>query len=253
MNLDEVLHGNNGQPEEQIDDDLLNDQPLDEPTEPQGATPLAEPPAATPQTEPDHVPKAALLDERNKRQKLEKQAQELQRRIEEMQRQSQSQQPQPSFDENPDEYVKLLERKLEQRLFNTRLDDLEERAREKYGDADFEAKVEKFQEMMQATPGLQQQWQAAKNPAEFVYQTAKHRMELDEVGGSIDTYKSKIEADLRAKIKAEIEADFKKKEEEKAKLKASLPSSISDSNSSAPRASAYTGPTPLNAIIKRKK
>lgn len=242
MNLDDVLHGKEAD-EESVTPDEGQTIPTETAPEPQGEVKTA-PPAVDISSELNAFKKAAL-DEREKRQKLERQ-------LEEFQRKSQPEEKRKSFYEDPDEYINRLRQEVKNEMLGNRLDTFEALARSRH--QDYQEKIDKFNDMVKNIPGLREQCFAQSDPAEFAYQQAKYRMEFEAVGGSVDSYRQKIEDEIRAKIKAEVEVEAKKKEEEKAKLKATLPHSISETNSSNPRAApTFQGPTPLNTILKRKK
>jgi hypothetical protein len=156
----------------------------------------AAPEATTAPAKEDHVPLAALMAERDKRQKEEASRKELERRLAELERPRQP--PPPAFYENPEQHiahaVTATEQRLQQRFFAA----LEEQARAVHADYD-EALVELEQA---GNPALFQQVFAAANPASEAYRLGK---QLREVKAMQDpaAYRAKVEAEVRAAIAAE--------------------------------------------------
>lgn len=156
----------------------------------------AAPEATTAPAKEDSVPLAALMAERDKRQKEEASRKELERRLAELER-PKAPAP-PAFYENPEQHiahaVTATEQRLQQRFFAA----LEEQAREAHADYD-----EVLAELEQTgNPALVQQVFAAANPALEAYRLGK---QLREVKAMQDpkAYRAQVEAEVRAAIAAE--------------------------------------------------
>lgn len=189
----------------------------------------------------------AMMEERRKRQELE-------RSIKEREQNAASLNPDgtpKTFWDNPEEMLARFEARVQSQAISTRLSTAEQIARSRYGNQEFDAKVGKFAEVMQSTPGLYQQWLASPDPAEFAYNTGKLHMDLAEAG-NIEALKAKIEKEAREKVEREYaERQAKEKEEadrQRAEL-ASLPGTLSDARGAPQHRAEWTGPTSLDDIL----
>lgn len=206
-------------------------------TEPATATPAAAQPANNQEFTPkERAFLAAAQEERRKRQAMEQELAAL--------RQNKPAEPAKTFWDDPEAALKQHETQTRQIVLQTRLDTSEAIARQRY--PDFDANVEEFGTLMQTVPGVRDQWLAAADPAEFAYQVGKRQKELKSIG-NIEEYRQRVASEERAKI----EAEFKAKEADRQKLAADLPGSLSDVRStSTPARAVFTGPTPLDAILR---
>ena len=216
--------------------------------EPKAAT--AEPPKEPAAAEPSEAQKAwerekaallkAALDERNKRQELERQ-------LAQPSKPAQSQEPAKTFWEDPEGHLNAIKEQNNQVALQTKLQTAEMIARSRYQDFDQEVAV--FREMAQTVPGLAQQCFSASDPAEFAYRTGKFHRELKEAGG-LAQLRTKIEAETRAKVETEFKAKEEARQAEMARQRAALPGSLSDvRGAAASKRMEYTGPTPLDVIL----
>jgi len=209
--------------------------------------PKAAPPAQPEFTERERAFQAAMLEERRKRQEIERRAQA------EAERQAQLKPDgtPKTFWDDPEATLAQFEARIQSQAISTRLSTAEQIARSRYGSEDFDAKVGKFAEVMQATPGLYNQWLSAPDPAEFAYKTGKLHMELAEAG-NLDALRAKIEAEARAKVEreyAERAAKAKEEEERQRQELSSLPGTLSDARGAAQHRVEWTGPTSLDDIL----
>lgn len=185
----------------------------------------------------------AMMAERRKRQELE-------RRLAERAAQAPDPNAPPAktFWDDPEGAFKNFEERQQQQLhavaLQTRLATSEMLSRRHH--PDFDAKIEAFREIIAANPTVQVEFKRHPDPAEYAYQTGAQHSEIKERGG-LEQWKAETEKALRAKIEKEL----KEKAETLARERANLPQSLSDAPSAAPRAQAYTGPTPLADILKR--
>ena len=185
----------------------------------------------------------AAEEERRKRQELE-------RRLAELEKPKQPEGEKKTFWDDPEGHLKTfeqgLEQKLTQRELNTKLATSEAIARTRY--QDFDEKIQVFAEVLQQTPGLHAQWLASQDPAEFAYRFGE-RTKMVRDAGSIDELKAKIAKETRARL----EVEFKAKQKELEDQRAALTPSLSDVRGVAKREQpVYTGPTPLDDILKGK-
>jgi hypothetical protein len=197
----------------------------------------AVPPADKPS--PQTVPIEGLLDERRKRQDLERKLQELEQRIQEKRLEAEKK----DFWEAPEDHLREMESRLEQRLVAERLNLSEAFAREKY--ADYDEKFNHFRDLAKESPALVHEMLRADNPAEFVYKTAAKHLEVTKAG-SIDAY---IKAEIE-KAKAEIKKGYELKLQEELKKRDAIPTTLTGLPSGiSPTPAEYTGPTPLDDIL----
>ena len=189
------------------------------------------------------VPLEALLAEREKRQQAERAAAERT--------------PKPDFWENPEAALEArikaseahlleeIEPRAESRARELFLKYTEQSARSRYADYDQMRQV--FAEEAQRNPVLATQLREAPDPAEFIYQQGRTSAELREVGGDLNSYRKRIEADVRQKIEREYA--------EKAALTASIPKSLNveSSKGAGVTGSAWSGPPPIDDILPFKR
>lgn len=201
------------------------------------------PPAPTPQSvEPEHVPRAALMDERRKRQELEKQFVELQRAI-------QAQQPQPQAPDlyaDPEHYAATLRSHVEQANFATRVEVTELVMSEKH--PDYAEKRDLFIATAEQDPALIMKMMKSANPAKFAYDMGRKIAVEREVGNDPAAYREKVRAELMQELGINPSAPAAPKS-----LSAPVPKSLASIPSAPARAPngqfRSNGPTPLSDII----
>lgn len=163
------------------------------------AAPAAQAPAAT--TAPakeDHVPLAALMAERSKRQEEATARKELERRIAEYEQRQQA--PAPTFYENPEAHVQHVAQTIEQRTQQRFYAALEAQALEVY--PDYAEVIAELTEQAQDNPALVQKVFSAPNPAIAAYKLGKQLREMKAMEDPA-AYRAKVEAEVRAAIAAE--------------------------------------------------
>jgi hypothetical protein len=207
-------------------------------------TPAA-PPAAT--QEARTVPIDSLLDERRKRQELEKELQAI--------RAKPPEQPKaPDFFEDPNKYREYVERTVEDRLLNERLNMSEMIVRQAFPDA--EEAIAAFMEAAQANPAVVTQALSQPHPYKVVYDEGKRMLAMKQIGDPL-TYEQRVREKLLS--------DEKFLEEMRAKFGAAppaaqttpaattaLPPSLATARNAGTRSGpAYAGPQPLSAILNR--
>ena len=147
------------------------------------------------------VPLAAMLDERDKRQ-------ELQKRLEALEAERESQQKEKvDFWENPEAAVdaKVSEKvsALEQQFTNGYLSLSMQYSRSFHDD--FDTAKDAFAEAATQNPALADMALKSEMPGEYIYNTGKQFMELDSVGGDVNALRERIRNEERAKLMAEYE------------------------------------------------
>ena len=157
--------------------------------------------------------------------------------------------PNAAFWQDPTSALAKHKQEIESVAVSTRLSTTEALARTRY--TDFDTNIQAFAEVLQQTPGLQQQWLAQVDPSEFAYQTGKRHLQIKQYG-SLDQWQKQTEADVRAKVKAELEAEYKAREEAAAKARAELPGSLAGVSGTRQQAVTWNGPTPLADVLAGK-
>lgn len=162
-------------------------------------------PAATPAAPTEdrgYIPIAAVLDEREKRQKAEREAEELRRWKAEQEAKQSS--PPPDFFTDPDQRLSYERQQFAQELWNEKLNTSELIARQAFGDDVVEAAQKAFAAAAAQNPALAMDLRRHVHPYKFVVDWHKRERFLSEVGPDPDAWSQKREAELRAKIEAEL-------------------------------------------------
>lgn len=242
--LGAILDADHGQPDVPM-------APMAQP-EPQGdKQQAAEPPSATSQEapEPPHVPRDALLDERRKRQEIERQYRELQARMQ--------QQPEPEnkpdWFTDPESAAARERQQFQQQLFETRVELSETLMREKH--QDYESMRDVFAEAAvraaeAGNPQLQMQLSRSPNPAKFAYEMGRRIHFQREVGDDPGAYREKLKAELMKELGLGHEPGAAPAPQ---RATAQVPRSLAKESSAPPRAGngrfVSNGPTPLEDIL----
>lgn len=200
----------------------------------------AAPPAAE-KIEPN-APIAALLDERDKRQRLE-------RELEELKKSQAPAEPEADFFEDPEGALKKRDAAFREELLKNKLDMSQAMAKESH--PDFDEVLGKFNKAMETDPSLKGRakiiWDDALNqphPALSIYKAVQRELAVQEISDPTE-YRKKIEAEIRAELAKEKEAPAEEKPAP------SIPESLADERSVGSRKGPeWTGPTPLGEIIK---
>lgn len=187
---------------------------------------------------------AAIIDERRKRQELERELTQLR----------QQQKPKTDLFENPDVAIqeRLQERlaPLEQTIMNLQV----ELAKSKMTDFDDAAKA--FFTHAQNDPVMMHQADTAPDPFAFIYREGKRLMELGDVGGDIVKYREKVTAESKAEIAKRDEqiktltAQIEELTKAQAEL-AAVPRSLNQLSASVPK-STDADPEDINQIVRFK-
>jgi hypothetical protein len=204
--------------------------------EPEKVEPKPEKEAITPAQEASAKERAyyaAAMDERSKRQALEK-------RIAELEGQTKKE-PAKGFWDDPEETLNKFKGEMLGLVQKTRLETSEHIARTKY--QDFDKSIEVFGQVLQATPGLKEQWLQSGDPAEFAYRIGKNYSDIKDAG-NVESLRAKIQKEEREKIEAEI----KEKSEKSRQERESIPGSLTDARGHSSRP-VFTGPTSMDNIL----
>lgn len=208
----------------------------------------SEPPSQEPEgeEEPKDVAglRAALKDERRKRQDFQKELDALKTA---QQQPSQPEEP-PDRDLDPEGYERWQENQRVQERFHDRVVMSQELMRSQHSDYDDVEAA--FLEAMKQNPALQVQLAQHPMPAKFAYEEGKRQKFLQEIGNDPASYEQRIRADERKKAEADFKALLSK--EEKAKAAELVPKSLAGASSEADRdpKNQPFEPTPLEKIIQ---
>lgn len=138
--------------------------------------------------EKPHWTEPAYLDEKRKRQLLEKELKDLKN---------------PKANEvdlfaDPDGFKKSIKDEIQQENFKTKVNLSREFMLE--AKPDYEEKEAKFFEMAQADSALVTKMQNHSNPAKFAYETASKQQALDEIGDPV-AYKERLKNEILEELK----------------------------------------------------
>lgn len=178
------------------------EKPAEAPPEPEKGETVA-PPAT--QTETHHIPVTALLDEREKRQSAQREAEEARQRLKEMEariRDLETPKQSPDFYSDPEGALAQREQVFEQRLWDQKLNISETMATDKYGAEVVEKAKQAFIAEVQKNPSIYGQLKGQPHPYDFVVNWHKRQMFLDEVQDPEAWKAQQLEA-LRAQLAAE--------------------------------------------------
>lgn len=168
--------------------------------------------------------KKAALDERRKRQDMERKLDEARQELESLKSKQTEKQEDADVFEDPKGFEQNLELRLGQKIDNIKT----EMSRSMMLDAheDYEEAELKFFDLAKENPLLKQQASIHPHPAKFVYDQVKKHEEFQQIQDG--SYKER----LRAEIKKELEAEFKAAKDEKASKVANLSPSLANESSS---------------------
>lgn len=224
QSLNDILNGVEVQ--DQVEQQEVEAEQPEETPEATAEVEEAAPAAAKEQkSDEENWTKAAVLDERRKRQDLE-------RKYEELLSKQQKQEPQkaPDVFEDQEGFTNHIGQTLQNEVFKARVEISQELMREKH--ADYDEKEAMFADMAKESPELWQKLRASAMPAKFVYETVVKAERLKAME-NIDEWESKKTAELEAKIRQQLEAEFAEKSKSKAAV-SSLKPSLANARSSAP-------------------
>lgn len=152
--------------------------------------------------EPESWTKTAVIDERRKRQELEKKYQQLEAELAALRQPAQQQQEvtRPNVFEEPENAFNYSENLVEQKAFARLVKYSEAEMREKY--SDYDEMSDEFMKLAQQNPVLKQELFNAPNPAKFAYNTAKNYLDAQKFNDP--TYKEQLKEDIRKEVLAEL-------------------------------------------------
>lgn len=210
----------------------------------------AEPPSAPKQDapEPGYVPRDALMDERRKRQELERRFQELEAKF---QQPKQPEQVQPDWFTDPAQAAEVMRYQMQEELFKTRVEVTEEVLSDKY--PDYIEKRDIFAEAARADPQLARRLIEASNPAKFAYDMGRKIALQRDIGDDPSAYQARLEAEFKKKYGIQDDPEGNAPTQQPIqRQQAPVPRSLAKTTSAparAPNGRFSGGPTPLEDII----
>ena len=165
--------------------------------------PAPQPETATPAvSEPKEdrfAPLSALLDERDKRQAAQRQAEELQRKLAQIEAQ-QAKPPVPDFYDDPEARIRMAEQRAHALAVDTKLQTSRFLAERDFGAETVKEAYAFFDENPHLSAAL------LDNPSPFheAVSVYKRHKALSEIGPDPDAYRAKIEAEVRERLLAEF-------------------------------------------------
>ncbi len=198
---------------------------------------------AAPTKEPVRPEVAAIIDERRKRQSLERELQELKAKAE----------PKPDFWENPEQATAATVRQFIDPMRSENFELRMQIAELKY--PDFGEAVKAFLEVAQNDPTLTYQIDHAPNPIDFAYREGKRLKELAPYGGDFTKYREAVTGQLKGEISTRderikaLEAQLAEAQKSKTDLEA-IPRSLNKGTEAAPRSKAEADDDDIGSIVR---
>jgi len=212
QSLDDVFTDTEETVEEVVEEPVVEES--EEPAEPEvTAEPEPEAPAASENIEDESWTKAAVLDERRKRQALEAEIAQL--------RQTEPAAKAPDVFDDQDKYTEYLTSEVRQEVSKARVEISQEMMRMQ--DPEYDTKEAEFVEMAKDNQQLAQQLMQHAMPAKFVVDTVNKARELKKLD-NIDEYKSQLRAEMEAQVREELKAEMEQKQKETDKVSSIKPS-----------------------------
>lgn len=215
----------------------------------------AAPPAAPGEPEAQHVPIAALRDERTKRQALEQRFAEMERKYQALEQgRAQAEAPRrPDLFENPDGALDFVQQQFQQQLQAERLNWSVASVSAQH--EDYAQAEEAFIARVKSDPAgaaLYQRMLSDPNPASFAYREGKKALALGEIGDDPDGYRAKVRAEIEAELRAQMGID-QQREAVDAKRR-QIPPSLATARDTSGRFAPVEAPmTPLQSILAPRR
>ncbi len=180
-------------------DELFDDKPVvaAEPVVSEPAVtgePEATPPVAQPKSDP--IPIQALLDEREKRQRIEREMEDLRGKLSEYEG---KRQPPPDIMEDPEGRLTFERQAIQRVLINNKLEQSRWFAEKDFGKEVVDDAMKYYDE----NPQLSHQFLSAPSPLHAAVEFYKRQKVADEVGLDPVAYRERLRAELLAEIQAQ--------------------------------------------------
>lgn len=169
-----------------------------EPEETGEKEPEVPPTPAQEQVQP--IPVTALLDEREKRQKAERQLQAMQQQLGQLQKRQA--QPAPDWELEPVQAAQHQAQTFQQQLLQQRVEQSRFMAEREFGKETVDKAVEFFNDPRYAA--MSHQMMNEPSPFHAAVEFAQRQMVAEQVGSDPEAYRQKVEAEVRAQIEQEM-------------------------------------------------
>lgn len=154
----------------------------------------AAPPAASEEKQAGYVPLAALLDEREKRQKMEREAEELRRWRQQFE--AEASQKKPDFYDNPEAALQQVQHQTQHMLVAEKLRQSRFFAEREYGQELVNEAYAYFDQHPEQSHALLNE----PSPFHAAVEHYKRQKAIAEIGTDPEAYKAKIRAELEAEL-----------------------------------------------------
>jgi len=168
-------------------------------------------PTSTEKQPEDPWTKTAYLDEKRKRQELERQ----------LDASKQEKPKAPDIFENQDDYTGFVQNEINSAVGNTRAEMSEFYARREYGDAEVTEKMEKFEEMAKDNPALMAEVRNSVAPWHTMVEKVDAAKKMADMN-DLPAYEAKVRAEIEAKLRAEILGEKKVNDDKLSNITPSL-------------------------------
>ena len=152
----------------------------------------AEPPAASEEKQSGQVPLSALLDEREKRQKYERELEDLRQ----WRQQQEAKQPKPDFFDNPEAALSQVQQATQQQIIASKLQQSKFFAEREYGADLVQEAYAYFDQHPQQSHALLNE----PSPFHAAVEYYKRQKAMQEIGADPEAYKAKLRAELEAEL-----------------------------------------------------
>ena len=194
---------------------------------------------------PESWTKAAVLDERRKRQALEAELEQLKQG-----KQPAAETEKPDWYGDPEKAAQVMQQQVgqtvSQQVWQTKVGLSQDLMRSQH--EDYDELESEFMDLVKEQPGLVQEMLQAPNPARFAYDTAKKAREYTAMK-DVDAYKAKMRQEIEAKVRKELEAEQQQKADKQQQKRAAIDPSLASSTSQGLKSDDFAGPTPLDDIL----
>lgn len=167
------------------------------PAAPENTGEQAASPPEAPKSEAHMVPISAILDEREKRQIAQREAEDLRRKVAEYEANNAAPQP-PDPEQDPRGFAAHQQAQVQHLLWNERLNMSEAMARSAHGDDIVDAARDAYMTAMKNSPAMQAELQRQANPYGYVVQWHKRQQVLADVGDDPEAFRQKVISDYLA-------------------------------------------------------
>lgn len=199
--------------------------------EPEKGEPEAAPPAAVVEEKPSAIPISALLDERDRRQKAEREAEELRQWRKQIEAQ-QNAKPAPDFYADPDQRLAYERNQFQAQFTAMKLQQSRFLAERDFGAEEVKAAYAYFDQ----NPQLSHQLLEHPSPFHAAVELYKRQRVVEEIGADPEAWKTKQMEAIKEQLRAELMAEQQGIAPPKPRIPGSLASAPAAGKAGEPRA-----------------